>query len=221
MSRDFDLGDILSVTTGILVSPRRMDGIYDILNYMTDDSLFTHQLPRAMAECREPMFTQHPELRAVSARGSSSPTSTFGHGWPSKKVPTVRRSPCGRLVLVAWGAMSIATRSKSWLTWSVPSACGSSVQTSSSHSRYYWEGGPLWTKSSSTSLKLPELVGVSASLWQVVLSAATVGAPAPLTTQRHAGRSVRPSIPTAGGGRCGWTAGDHQDQVEAQGPAVC
>lgn len=67
MSRDFDLGDILSITTGTLVSPRRMEGIYDILNYMTDDNLFTHQLPRAIRECRPPLLVQHPDLAAVSA----------------------------------------------------------------------------------------------------------------------------------------------------------
>ena len=28
-----------------------MDGIYDILNFLTGDNLYTHQLPRAMREC--------------------------------------------------------------------------------------------------------------------------------------------------------------------------
>ena len=64
--REFDLGDILSITTGKLVSPRHIEGVYDILNYMTGDSLFTHQLPRAMDECQEPLFVQHPELRTVN-----------------------------------------------------------------------------------------------------------------------------------------------------------
>ena len=58
MSRDFHIGDILSVTTGRLVSPRRMDGVYDILNFMTGDNLFTHQLPRAARECAGPLAAQ-------------------------------------------------------------------------------------------------------------------------------------------------------------------
>lgn len=45
-TRNFHLGDILSVTTGCLLSPRRMEGVYDILNFMTADNLFTHQLGR-------------------------------------------------------------------------------------------------------------------------------------------------------------------------------
>lgn len=45
--RTFHLGDALSVTSGYLLSPRHMDGVYDILNFLTGDNLFTHQLPRA------------------------------------------------------------------------------------------------------------------------------------------------------------------------------
>ncbi len=64
--RAFDLGDILSVTTGILMSPRRIDGIYDILNFLTGDSLFTHQLPRACRQCRPEVLRQHPQLADVT-----------------------------------------------------------------------------------------------------------------------------------------------------------
>lgn len=61
--RKFHLSDILTITTGRLLSNRMMDGVYDILNYMTSDNLFTHQLPRAAGECREPLLAQHPQLR--------------------------------------------------------------------------------------------------------------------------------------------------------------
>jgi hypothetical protein len=64
-TRDFHLGDILSVTTGLLVSPRHIDGVYDVLNWMTGDNLFTHQLPRAGEECKGPLLEQHPELANV------------------------------------------------------------------------------------------------------------------------------------------------------------
>lgn len=60
--RQFHVGDILSITTGRLVSPRHMDGVCDILNYMTDDDLFTHQLPRASEECAPSLKAQHPDL---------------------------------------------------------------------------------------------------------------------------------------------------------------
>jgi hypothetical protein len=65
-TRAFHLGDILSITTGRLVSPRHIDGVYDILNFMTGDNLFTHQLPRASRECEGPLLAQHPDLRNVA-----------------------------------------------------------------------------------------------------------------------------------------------------------
>ena len=64
-TRTFHLGDVLSITTGRLVSPRHMEGIHDILDWMTGDSLFTHQLPRAMDECQGPLLAQHPDLAAI------------------------------------------------------------------------------------------------------------------------------------------------------------
>lgn len=51
-SRRFHIGDILSIVSGRLVSPRGMQGLYDILEYMTDDSPNTIQLGRFADECR-------------------------------------------------------------------------------------------------------------------------------------------------------------------------
>ena len=65
--REFHLGDILSITHDRLVSPRHIGGVYDILNWMTRDSLFTHQLPRAARECKPVLLAQHPQLSAVNA----------------------------------------------------------------------------------------------------------------------------------------------------------
>ena len=64
-SKLFHLGDVLSITDGRLMSLRHMDGIYDILNFMTGDSLYTHQLPRVMAECRPHLLKQHPQLEGL------------------------------------------------------------------------------------------------------------------------------------------------------------
>ena len=61
--REFHIGDILTITTGKLLSPRMMDGMYDILNYMTGDNLFTHQLPRAMRECQPWLIEQYPQFK--------------------------------------------------------------------------------------------------------------------------------------------------------------
>jgi len=84
-TREFHIGDILTVTTGRLVSPRHMDGVYDILNWMTGDNLFTHQLPRACRECEQPLRDQFPDLAAVV------PPDDFGsedavHVWLAEQV---------------------------------------------------------------------------------------------------------------------------------------
>lgn len=63
--REFHLGNILSITTGLLVSPNHIGGIWEILNWMTRDNLYTHQLPRASKECAPELLRQHPELASV------------------------------------------------------------------------------------------------------------------------------------------------------------
>lgn len=64
-SRRFHLGDVLSVTTGYLVAPRGIEAMYDLLNFMTGDNLFTHQLPRASDECAPALLRQYPDLAEV------------------------------------------------------------------------------------------------------------------------------------------------------------
>lgn len=64
-TKRFHLGDVLTVTTGCLVSRDHVGGIYNILNWMTGDNLFTHQLPRAMDECQPHLKAQHPDLADV------------------------------------------------------------------------------------------------------------------------------------------------------------
>jgi len=65
VSRPFHLGDILSVTTGLLVSPGRIAALHELLDFMTNDQLFTHQLPRAAGECKPELLRQHPDLANV------------------------------------------------------------------------------------------------------------------------------------------------------------
>ncbi|WP_315069326.1 hypothetical protein [uncultured Clostridium sp.] len=64
--KKYHLSDILSVTTGKLVSTRHMGGIYDILNYMTGANLKTEQLPRASEECKPCLLEQLPQLEDVT-----------------------------------------------------------------------------------------------------------------------------------------------------------
>ena len=71
MGKKFHLGDVLSITGEKLVSPRLMDGVYDILNYMTGENLFTHQLGRASDVCRPYLLKQFPQLETADCEGIS------------------------------------------------------------------------------------------------------------------------------------------------------
>lgn len=58
----FPLGDVLSIVTGRLLSERHMGGVYEILNHMTGEDLYTHQLVRAAEVCKPALLKQFPEL---------------------------------------------------------------------------------------------------------------------------------------------------------------
>lgn len=62
--RTFGLGAILTVTTDVFLVADIGD-VYELLNYMTGDNLFTHQLPRAAGECKPALLAQHPQLADV------------------------------------------------------------------------------------------------------------------------------------------------------------
>jgi hypothetical protein len=72
-TKDFHIGDILSVTTGRLVSPRHIGGVYDILNWMTGESLYTHQLPRVCREAAPVLLAAHPKLASVDRDAEINP----------------------------------------------------------------------------------------------------------------------------------------------------
>lgn len=82
-ARDFHIGDVLSITGDKLVSPRLIEGVYDILNFMTGDNLYTHQLPRAMRECRPYLLQRHPQLADVD---ESTVTEETWRAWLDEQI---------------------------------------------------------------------------------------------------------------------------------------
>lgn len=65
-TREFHLGDLLSVTAGRILSPSGPDGIFALLSWMTGERLYPFQLARVAAEARVPLLAQHPDLAAVT-----------------------------------------------------------------------------------------------------------------------------------------------------------
>ena len=68
MRKNFHLSDVLSITTGRLVSTRRMDGIYEILNWLTSDDLSTLALPHAAEQCKPWLLCQYPSLAGIDEK---------------------------------------------------------------------------------------------------------------------------------------------------------
>lgn len=56
----FKIGTILSITHDRLLC--KIDDVYKILNFMLDDVLYTHQLPRAGKFAKSFIIAQHPQL---------------------------------------------------------------------------------------------------------------------------------------------------------------
>jgi hypothetical protein len=63
--RSFHLGDLVSVYTGILVSPDRMGGVHNVVDFVTGGIHFTHQLKRACEVVAPELLRQHPWLDDV------------------------------------------------------------------------------------------------------------------------------------------------------------
>ena len=60
----FHLGAVLSATTGKLLCP--IDDIYRIAQHLSGEFVWTHQLPRVLAESRPHLLAQFPALEAVT-----------------------------------------------------------------------------------------------------------------------------------------------------------
>ena len=63
IQKEFDLGAILNITTKRLFTS--MEDVYEVLNYLTGDSIYTHQLSRVMPIAKAYVLSLHPELTGV------------------------------------------------------------------------------------------------------------------------------------------------------------
>lgn len=61
--KTFKTSEVVSACTGRMLC--KIDGIYQVLNFLSGESLFTHQLPRAMKELQPAFFRQYPWLEQL------------------------------------------------------------------------------------------------------------------------------------------------------------
>jgi hypothetical protein len=67
MKKTFKLEEVLSAIYGILLC--EIGKVYEVLNFVTGDSIFTHQLPRAGKQCRPLIEKQYPFLKEINLEG--------------------------------------------------------------------------------------------------------------------------------------------------------
>lgn len=62
-TKEFPTQDVLSTVTGMLMGD--IGGVYLVLNWMTGESVYTHQLPRIGREAAPVLLAAHPELQSA------------------------------------------------------------------------------------------------------------------------------------------------------------
>jgi hypothetical protein len=61
----FPVDAVMSTVTGILVSQGGIGCVYEVLNWMTGESVYTHQIPRISREAVPVMLSLYPDMQAA------------------------------------------------------------------------------------------------------------------------------------------------------------
>lgn len=64
----FHISDVLSIISESLLSTKGMQGVQDLLTFMTTDEIYTHQVPEAMKEVRPLLVEQFPDLCDIEVK---------------------------------------------------------------------------------------------------------------------------------------------------------
>ncbi|TPM37019.1 hypothetical protein [Mesorhizobium sp. B2-3-2] len=68
-TKEFPTRDVLSTITGVLMG--EIGGVYQVLNWMTGESVYTHQIPRISREAQPVIIALHPELAPAIAEAEN------------------------------------------------------------------------------------------------------------------------------------------------------
>lgn len=89
-TKEFPTADVLSTVTGILVS--KIGGVYEVLNWMTGESVFTHQIPRISREAQPVLVSAHPLLQQAIDEAEQVTTENWKEWlqrWEDRYGPTI------------------------------------------------------------------------------------------------------------------------------------
>jgi hypothetical protein len=67
--KTFTLGQVLTVTSGKMLCEGGMKDLYEILNYLTGDEIYTHQIPSALDQCRPYVLSSYPFIETIDVSG--------------------------------------------------------------------------------------------------------------------------------------------------------
>ena len=89
-TKDFQTRDVMSTITGRLMGD--IGGVYEVLNWMTGESVYTHQLPRIGKEAVPVILAAHPTLQAaIDEAGQVNPEnfSEWRDTWDERYGSTI------------------------------------------------------------------------------------------------------------------------------------
>jgi hypothetical protein len=64
-TKTFPIAAVMSTVTGILVSEDGIGCVYEVLNWMTGESVYTHQIPRISRETVPVILALYPDMQAA------------------------------------------------------------------------------------------------------------------------------------------------------------
>lgn len=92
-TRPFPLGDVLTVATGVMVTPGGMPAVRELVSHMCGGPVYTNQMGDALSVCGPALLAQHPQLRDVTPpeltaeRGSAGRAEEIA-AWLARQVET-------------------------------------------------------------------------------------------------------------------------------------
>lgn len=78
-TKDFPTLDALSALVGSLVSPNGIGAVYEVLNWMTEESVYTHQIPRIGREAQAFMLKRLPALAETCEEAKQVTRDNYQH----------------------------------------------------------------------------------------------------------------------------------------------
>lgn len=89
-TKEFATRDVLSTVTGMLMGD--IGGVYQVLNWMTGESVFTHQIPRISREAIPVVLAAHPTLQQAIDEATQVTPENFASWrdtWEDRYGPTI------------------------------------------------------------------------------------------------------------------------------------